>query len=124
MSCITEILKKKDDQEYLVAGSIVIESGGKYKDHEWLVIFTDSAHRCGYVAVPENHKLYNEAKEKGYDFDVDVHGGITFCEPGSHIIERVLGEHHCSDLWLGFDAAHICDKKDFESAKKYFSGNF
>jgi predicted nucleic acid-binding Zn finger protein len=121
MSCITEILKAKGDKEYLIADDIIIESGGIYKSYEWLVTFTSVGHRCGYVALPEDHKLYAEAIEKGYDNDYVVHGGITFVNQGKHIINRVLKGRHCTDLWLGFDAAHCYDAKDFISAKKYFS---
>lgn len=120
MSCITEILKVKGAKEYLVANDIVIESGGTYKGYEYLITFNDLGHRCAYVAIPEDHKLYNEFKEKSYYNGFYVHGGITFAETGKHVIDRILNGHHCNDLWLGFDAAHGGDAKDFVTAKKYF----
>lgn len=63
MSCITEILKVKGDKDFIVSGEIAIEGGGTYKDYEYIITFTSSGHRCGYVAIPESHSLYKFYKE-------------------------------------------------------------
>lgn len=51
----------------------------------------------GYVALPENHPIYKEAKELEWDRPkvrtLDVHGGITYVENGI----------------IGFDTAHAGD---------------
>lgn len=49
---------------------------------------------CGYVKIPEGHKLYG--KEDIFDTGLDVHGGITFAQVP--IWDK--------GFWLGFDAAH------------------
>ena len=47
-------------------------------------------HLCGYVVLPEDHKLYGTDYE---EIDVDVHGGLTYSENGK----------------VGFDCAHAGD---------------
>lgn len=49
---------------------------------------------CGYVKIPEGHPYF---RHKGYDLDIDCHGGITFNE--AH-------EEH----WVGFDCGHSTDR--------------
>jgi hypothetical protein len=112
MSCITEILRVKGDKEYLVVGGIAIEKGGTYKGFEYLITFTSRGHRCGYVAVPETHPAWHKSE------DYDVYGGITFFEQ-SHFAGKITG-HVCTDKWLGFDAMHIDDGKDYGLIKKIF----
>lgn len=54
---------------------------------------------CGYVKVPPNHA----ASGKHYDnVDVDVHGGLTFCQ-------RAMD----GGWWLGFDTSHGGDRLVF-----------
>lgn len=69
---------------------------------------------CGYVGVTEGHPFY---KKGGYDFNLSVHGGITFtamCSPGDdeeHGICHLPGEGESDHVWwLGFDCAHYSDK--------------
>lgn len=54
------------------------------------------SHLCGYVILPEGHRLYGA----GYDEyeDIPCHGGITFAE---RLFEKGFA--------LGFDCAHACD---------------
>ena len=121
MSCITEILKRKSNESYLVQGGIAIESGGIYKDYEFLITFTYLGHRCGYVAIPPTHYLYNEDSMNGLYSDFDVHGGITHDEKHS-IVEKILG-HQCDDKWLGFDCGHAGDGADIDLLIKVFPNN-
>lgn len=68
---------------------------------------------CGYVGVPEGHKLF------GKDFmeteSLSVHGGITytdFCtkEDPEHGICHIPGPGEPDRVWwLGFDCAHAGD---------------
>ena len=121
MSCITEILKRKGDEPYLIQDGIAIESGGIYKDYEYLVTFTYLGHRCGYVAIPPGHELYNIDSMNGKDIDLDVHGGIT--HDGKHnIVEKILG-YQCDDKWIGFDCGHAGDGADLELVIKVFPYN-
>jgi len=56
----------------------------------------------GYVAIPPTHPAY----KMDYDtlmYDLNVHGGITFCEFGD-------GDLIPEDWWVyGFDTAHLDD---------------
>lgn len=123
MSCITEILKKKGDAEVLYVPredrsmDLVIEGGGLYKDHEYLITFNDMGFRCGYVALPIGHKFY-ENNLMDDDEELSVHGGVTFHEQHG-LVEDVLGKQ-CADKWIGFDAGHCYDIVDLESTLKYF----
>lgn len=137
MSCITEILKLKGDKEIYMAMDddgkprLSVEGGGTYKDYEYLIVFTDRGHRCGYVAVPAGHKLdfvkteqikgIGDREYTSYDYDaygIECHGGITFCKR-HHFLKDLLTVP-CNDLWLGFDCAHAYDGKDLELIKKYY----
>lgn len=73
----------------------------------------DLGHLCGYVGVTEGHPYF---KKDGYDFDVSVHGGITFtamCRPGedeAHGVCHTPGPGEPDHVWwLGFDCAHYQD---------------
>lgn len=63
---------------------------------------------CGYVGVPETHKLF----EKNY-FDVDffdVHGGLTYSAKCiGHICHEVEENDDDNIWWFGFDYAHADD---------------
>lgn len=90
-----------------------VESDFIYKDFRCVVVAGDVGHRCGYVAIPETHKLYGIEYDKPYlpykdleneeigdrgifpmichkqgelaapDLYFDVHGSITYSEFGS-----------------------------------------
>lgn len=83
-----------------------------------LVVRGGSGALCGYVGLPESHKLFGtdywDIKE-----DIDVHGGLTFadvCGPSedpSRGICHTGGVANKKVWWLGFDCAHsgdICPK--------------
>ena len=53
-----------------------------------------SGHLCGYVKIPETHRIYNLDYD---DIDVNVHGGLTYAS------EKKDG------YWIGFDCAHYHD---------------
>lgn len=122
MSCISEILNLKGDKEFLVLGNpkgfhaFCIENGGEYKGYEYLITMVGRGHRCGYVAIPEDKPINDKGVD--YDFGYDVHGGITFCDR-DHPAKAALSIA-CTDLWLGFDAAHGHDCVDLVCAEKYF----
>lgn len=114
MSCITQLLEMKGDREYLpINEHVVIEGGGTYKDFEYLIVFTHSGHRCGYVALPDGFRYKTDA--------LNVHGGITF-EKEYHSAKDLLPVH-CNDMWLGFDAAHCDDHPCYDTAQKIFGEN-
>jgi hypothetical protein len=113
----------KGEKEFLpVHEGLVIEGGGIYKNHEFLIVFTDSGHRCGYVAINQEQKTIldkqNEDNSSYFLPDIDCHGGITFYEEG-HAAKDLLPVP-CNDTWLGFDAAHGHDMSCPYTAEKYF----
>lgn len=70
---------------------------------------------CGYVGVAEGHPLFG-TDYSHIEFDLDVHGGITFsdlCSPNGNEAERVChvpGPGEPDHVWwFGFDCAHAFD---------------
>jgi len=121
MSCISEVLKLKGDKEYLMINPhVVAEDGGIYKDYEYLITFNDMGFRCGYVAIKQDHKLYNDHYD---NMDLNVHGGVTFSNKSDHVLDPDLIKTSCADKWVGFDAGHAYDGHDLELSKKYFNIN-
>lgn len=123
MSCISKILELKGDKEYYIPkenNKISVEDGGIHNGYEYLITFIQSGHRCGYVALPENHDL-NKYRLCSYDCELHfkVHGGITFHEK-SRGKEFGLKDDNCKDRWIGFDAAHCYDLQDVKLAIKRF----
>lgn len=101
-----------------------IENVFEHRGFTCVVIGQSIGHRCGYVAIPQSHKLF------GVDYnevDIDVHGGLTYGEYMDADLEvnenggmyEVTGRYP-KDLeggnfyWLGFDCAHYNDAKDFD----------
>lgn len=60
----------------------------------------EHGHRCGYVRLPPTHPQYQEHYD---NFDVSVHGGLTFSD-----IEPCI-EEDGTGWWIGFDCAHSGD---------------
>lgn len=135
MSCITEILKLKGDREVFIPLNkdeepwIAVEGGGIYKDYEYLIVLNHHAHRCGYVAIPPEHKAnkvgskenpyYDGLIELDYNkLDIDCHGGLTF--GGNNHDLKLLLKNVCADNWIGFDCGHAFDGCDVEAFTKYF----
>lgn len=128
MSCIPSILEMKGEKEFIhvydpeqedACDGLVIEGGGEYRGYHYLITFTGTAHRCGYVAIPPENPINNFYYEKYNYPEFNVHGGITFFEE-NHLSKFFLGNKACNDKWIGFDAAHGRDGKDWETHAKYF----
>ena len=130
----------------------IVEEELVHSGYKCVVVMQNSAHRCGYVGVPKGHPLYGKSyndhlnvtmsEMEGVEigkrgifsvimqaFDdtdrvrleayFDVHGSITFSDGGENSEYPIP-----SDLWwFGFDCNHAGDAKDYESAKKLFSGD-
>lgn len=123
MSCIIKLLEMKGDQEFLpVNDSVVIEGGGTYKEHEYLIVFTSGGHRCGYVALKPEESSHIQKNTENIDYPDDMvgcHGGVTFYD-NFHAAKDLL-PIPCDDFWVGFDAAHCYDAPDPDLTEKYFN---
>lgn len=123
MSCITQILALQGEKEFLpVNSAVVVEGGGIYKKHEYIITFTDGGHRCGYVAVDPIEQamlLADKSPDDKYFLpNLSCHGGVTFFE-NNHAAKALL-PMFCDDFWVGFDAAHFQDAPDYDTRDKYF----
>ena len=133
MSCIIEILKLMGDKDVLIPEGdwIAVEGGGTYKGYEYLIVLNTSGHRCGYVAIPPEHKYSQTPEEersfmggrkyKHYDYDsldIQAHGGLTFMAP-DHGLKDLLPVP-CTDMWIGFDCGHHGDMCDIDAHERYF----
>lgn len=112
----------KGDKKFLpIHDELVMEGGGVYKGHEYMIVFVARGHRCGYVALKENEHNIFEKERNGDDYflpNLQAHGGITFYE-NSHGAKSLL-PIPCNDFWVGFDAAHWYDSVDLEKSQEYF----
>lgn len=88
-----------------------------------VVVAIRTGHRCGYVAVPKGHPLYELSYSHSELDDIVVHGGLTYSGPSDYPVQD-------PDLWwFGFDCAHSGDKKDpsimdKEHKKLYLAGYY
>ncbi len=105
---LTELLESGSERVHL-KGSWV-EGGGVYNGYEYLMVLNHRGHRCGYVAINENHPLH--IKESYNALDIDVHGGVTF-------FEKQMTKSECTDKWIGFDCGHAWDAPDLDALEKY-----
>lgn len=106
MGCITKLLESGVERVNL-KGSWV-EGGGVYKGYEYLMVLNHRGNRCGYVAINENHPLYNS---EGYP-DLEMHGGCSY-------FDKQMTESTCTDKWIGFDCGHAFDAQDLDALEKY-----
>ena len=100
----------------------VDEVFGVYNGHDYIVRFYDMGHRCGYVRVNEKSlfdkikKTYDELYDPDNKYNIECHGGLTFCEEFSQP-DRGFTKAGC---WIGFDCAHFNDLPDIHTALKLF----
>lgn len=96
-------------------------------------------HFCGYVAVGENHFLYEKSYWNEDLFGdgtslcdiVDVHGGLTYSNPCTEKEkDRVCHDSPDKAWWFGFDCMHVGDVRptdshlyDIKNDLKYYCGN-
>lgn len=118
MSCITEILRLKGNNDFIECpgGGVGAEGGGSYKGYEYLITLNDQGIRCGYVALPSYHIYTNSSSYN--DLDIEVHGSLTFMD--SHHPLKDLLSIPCTDIWIGFDCGHGYDIFDGDKVKQYF----
>ena len=78
-----------------------------------VIIGQRMGHRCGYIEIPKEHKLY------GKDFreiDIDVHYGWTY---SAYTRNDYPAKSDKDIWWIGFDCNHFGDAKDIELIKSF-----
>lgn len=64
---------------------------------------------CGYIEIPQGHKLYLLEYRNLFEDSYSVHGGITWLGDGQRISKELYGK------WLiGFDCMHFGDDVAWE----------
>lgn len=78
------------------------------RENNWLPESLRRGWGNGYVVIPKGHPLHG----KDYmDYDLDIHGGITFANWGSTFKNEF--EFVRDDDWIiGFDTSHSFDTKE------------
>lgn len=85
-------VEEEDFQEAKINGyDCIIRRIAVWDGHDLDHLF--GGHLCGYVKIPEDHPFFQYTWDQWSELDIDVHGGITFCQNG----------------WIGFDCAHTND---------------
>jgi hypothetical protein len=118
---VQSLLRRKGDKPYLVSHDLAVEGGGIYNGYEYLIIFRPLGHRCGYIVIPEKSRIENDNYE-----DLDVHGGITFCDyVTTSWFDDLLEpwECHFNTYCIGFDTANYDDGNDIELSEKIWPLN-
>ena len=129
-----------------------VESDFIYKGYRCVVVFGDMGYRCGYVGVPEGHRLYNKhfdcvmgvsyedlendsENKRGIiptlcvalDNEEEVRMDMYFNVHGSITYTdggKGSGYPVKSDLWwIGFDCGHYNDGKDMDLVEKLWGDN-
>jgi len=114
----------------------VIERSGTAHGFDWEVWATDMGHRCGYVRIPEGHKIHGVryddvipgfSKEKNLaEMQVGKRGPLDLFIMASsegddvqlgwlidvHGSVTFTGQRSSPGWWIGFDCAHHGDGKD------------
>lgn len=67
-----------------------------------LVLRVELGHLCGYVGIKHIPQNFDE-------YEVDVHGGVTFSQPIENCSGRVSEYFKGCKYVIGFDAAHAGD---------------
>lgn len=110
ISTAEELLKLKGDNEFVkINSSTILEGVGNYKSYDYVIVFYDLGHRCGYVNIKDNDNFNVE--------QIECHGGVTYYERGLHFIDDPVDNN---DYWIGFDCAHFNDLKDLDAFTKCF----
>ena len=77
--------------------AVVIMCMGDYQGKQY------RRHRCGYVGVGMDTKLYGKGYHDELLYDTSVHGGLTYAGGNDkYPVDADL-------WWLGFDCAHLYD---------------
>lgn len=78
---------------------------GEHAGFAWEIVKNRMGHRCGYVRVLPGHPWFGKPYD---DIPADVHGGLTFADPG-----KACDTHdEKAEWWIGFDCGHAGDAPD------------
>lgn len=110
ISTAEELLKLKGDNEFVKINSrTILEGVGNYKSYDYVIVFYDLGHRCGYVNIKGSDNFNVEP--------IECHGGVTYYERGLHFIDDPVDNN---EYWIGFDCAHFGDLRDIRANIGYF----
>lgn len=88
----------------------VVEKDFEVLGYRCVIVGQRAGHRCGYIGVPKEHKLYGLNYSEVHDaYNIEVHWGLTYSEGSGNYPVPAEGL-----WWLGFDCAHVDDKADVE----------
>lgn len=86
-----KVMEKEGDEKFF-----------QYKGYDAAILRATTGHLCGYVEIPNRHKLYgldyNQINEL-YDYEFPAHGGLTYAG-------HRLNDHR---YFIGFDCGHMND---------------
>lgn len=125
-----------------------VEKSAEYLGYQYVVVFTQMGHRCGYVGVPKSHPMHGRGYGENLPFlkmstieqepigkrgiipvlcrdheeentSADVYFNV---HGGVTFAGRGIGDNYPveGDLWwFGFDCAHCDDGKDLSQVEAY-----
>lgn len=94
----------------------ILEKSFEYAGYTCVVLMTEMGHRCGYVGIPKDNRLYNIYYDELNKY-IGCHGGLTYSSSELHCVNDK------DTWWIGFDCAHFRDRPDFTTSKQMFKDN-
>lgn len=94
----------------------ILEKSFEFAGYTCVVLMTEMGHRCGYVGIPKDNRLYNIYYDELNKY-IGCHGGLTYSSSELHCVNDK------DTWWIGFDCAHFRDRPDFTTAKQMFKDN-
>lgn len=94
----------------------ILEKSFEFAGYKCVVLMTKMGHRCGYVGIPKDNRLYKKYYDELNKY-IGCHGGLTYSSSELHCVNDK------DTWWIGFDCAHFRDRPDFTTAKQMFKYN-
>lgn len=90
------------DRRYLV------ENDFSYLGFRCVVTGVSAGYRCGFIAIPKGHSLFEVNCE--HLNQIDVYGGWTYCD----LRPDYPVPTDAPTWWIGFDCGHSGESRDFQ----------
>lgn len=94
--------------ETLNADQYLVENDFYYEGFRCIVTGVATGHRCGFIAIPKGHPLFEVDRDQLSQ--IDVYGGWTY----SDSVPNYPASTTEPAWWIGFDCGHSGESRDFQ----------
>lgn len=118
----------KDKKENLIVEYFRRETASEQSFLSAVVLYNTGV-RCGYIGInrrysPSLKKSGILPKDYSTDINLDCHGGITYHEKYPPFIRKKNIQQFNEYRWIGYDCAHIEDRRDFDKVEKIWPNSY